>query len=192
MNDALAHFERLYRACPDPWQVASRWYERRKRQLLLASLPQERYAQGFEAGCGNGQTTLSLAQRCDSLHAADFSNHAIEHARELLQQHAVTNVTLQLAHLPWQWPTLQFDLIVVAETAYYLDDAGLAQLLQCCHASLRDGGDLLFCHWRGEFHDRRQDTDAMHEQVSALPWLQSLMTHQETFRLDLWRRRHSA
>lgn len=47
MNSARQHFEQMYQADPDPWQVASRWYERRKRDLLLAALPRERYAHGF-------------------------------------------------------------------------------------------------------------------------------------------------
>ena len=33
---ALAHFESLYAASEDPWQVRQSWYEQRKRNLLLA------------------------------------------------------------------------------------------------------------------------------------------------------------
>ena len=73
MNGARQHFEQMYQADPDPWQVASRWYERRKRDLLLAALPRERYAHGFEPGCGNGETTQRLLQRCERLCAVDFS-----------------------------------------------------------------------------------------------------------------------
>src|SRR5258708_25102140 len=66
---------------PDPWQVASRWYERRKRDLLLAALPRERYAHGFEPGCGNGETTQRLLQRCERLCAVDFSARAVDLCR---------------------------------------------------------------------------------------------------------------
>lgn len=191
MNDPRAHFDQLYRGDPDPWQVGSSWYECRKRQLLLASLPQKRYERGLEAGCGNGHATVALAARCNALHAADFSATAIEHARRQLRHHRISNATLHLMHLPWQWPALSFDLIVVAETAYYLDDAGVAGLLQRCRHSLRRGGHLLFCHWYGQFDDRRQDTDALHQQVTEQHWLTPVLRHEEAFRIDVWQRKDS-
>lgn len=191
MNDSRSHFEQLYRANPDPWQVANSWYECRKRQLLLSCLPQKRYERGFEAGCGTGHTTIELAARCGALHAADFSATAIEHARHLLRTHGTDNTTLHLLNLPWQWPAMSFDLIVVAETAYYLDNVSVTGLLQRCRQSLRGGGHLLFCHWRGAFHDRRQDTDALHQQVADQHWLTTLLKHEEAFRLDVWQRRDS-
>lgn len=36
---ASAHFSALYRGGDDPWQVRQRWYEQRKRALMLACLP---------------------------------------------------------------------------------------------------------------------------------------------------------
>jgi hypothetical protein len=40
---STAHFQQLYEQADDPWQVRQRWYEQRKRSLLLASLPAPRY-----------------------------------------------------------------------------------------------------------------------------------------------------
>ena len=34
-GDPLAPFDALYRTSPDPWGTETRWYERRKRALLL-------------------------------------------------------------------------------------------------------------------------------------------------------------
>src|SRR5256885_1162621 len=191
MNGARQHFEQMYQADPDPWQVASRWYERRKRDLLLAALPRERYAHGFEPGCGNGETTQRLLQRCERLCAVDFSARAVDLCRErmapqdrarlrpalpreryahgfepgcgngeppqrLLQRcerlcavdfsaRAVdlcrermapqdrARLDLQALPLPWQWPQVPqvpqagFDLIVVSELAYYFDDAEIGR-----------------------------------------------------------------
>jgi hypothetical protein len=44
----------------DPWDTGS-WYERRKRALMLAALPQERYGTALEPGCGTGELTVELA-----------------------------------------------------------------------------------------------------------------------------------
>ena len=52
-----AYFEQLYCQDADPWLVRQRWYEERKRALLLASLPQRRYRHAYEPGCGNGCST---------------------------------------------------------------------------------------------------------------------------------------
>ena len=35
--------EEVHRDAEDPWGVDSRWYEHRKRDLLLAALPQPRF-----------------------------------------------------------------------------------------------------------------------------------------------------
>ncbi|WP_289240853.1 class I SAM-dependent methyltransferase [Delftia sp.] len=104
MNGARQHFERMYQADPDPWQVASRWYERRKRDLLLAALPRERYAHGFEPGCGNGEATQRLLQRCDRLCAVDFSDRAVDLCRQRIAPQDRARLDLQALPLPWQWP----------------------------------------------------------------------------------------
>jgi hypothetical protein len=43
LHMSTAHFQQLYEQADDPWQVRQRWYEQRKRSLLLASLPAPRY-----------------------------------------------------------------------------------------------------------------------------------------------------
>ena len=60
-----SYVEPLYRQDADPWRVRQRWYEERKRALLLASLPQRRYRHAYEPGCGNGELTAELARRCE-------------------------------------------------------------------------------------------------------------------------------
>jgi SAM-dependent methyltransferase len=71
------YFDALYDACDDPWGFRSRWYERRKRLLTMAMLPRERYRRAFEPGCGNGELSAQLADRCDSLLAADLNETAV-------------------------------------------------------------------------------------------------------------------
>jgi hypothetical protein len=64
------HFDELFRLDADPWRTRTRWYEVRKRALTLAALPQERYERACEPGCGAGEMTAALAQRCGSVVAA--------------------------------------------------------------------------------------------------------------------------
>lgn len=190
MSATIDHFEALYRADADPWQVASAWYERRKRALLLASLPDERYTLGIELGCGNGEATRLLAQRCDQLHAVDGAPAALTSCRQRLQQDRIDNVTLYDMLLPVQWPTVEgADLIVVSELAYYFDDDDLARFGARIASSLRPGGHLAMCHWRLPFDDRRQETVHAHASVAAAASLHLCIQHREdAFQLDVWTR----
>lgn len=47
-------FDPLFARGPDPWHFEGSWYEARKRDLLLASLPHARYESIFEPGCAGG------------------------------------------------------------------------------------------------------------------------------------------
>lgn len=189
--DALArHFDALYRASDDPWHVRDAWYECRKRALLLASLRRARYDHALETGCGNGGMTCALAARCRRVTAVDLSPAAIRRCRAHLASQRASGVQALALRLPDAWPAVPpggFDLVVVSEMAYYLDDDALARFLARVRASLRPGGELVACHWRGAFNDRRQDTEALHAALGALPGLAPLLTHQEPeFRLDAW------
>lgn len=192
MGAMSEHFERLYRAQADPWHVRTAWYERRKRALLLAMLGRETYLHAFEPGCGAGDLTRILARRCSRLCAVDVSIAAIGHCRGRLAADGISNVDIMVMDLPRHWPPAPpegFDLIIVSELAYYLDEAALAQFLSTLDATLAHGGELVACHWRQAFHDRLQSTDALHEAMAALPGLALQSHHLEAeFRMDLWRR----
>ncbi|ANF57370.1 class I SAM-dependent methyltransferase [Halotalea alkalilenta] len=190
MSERIEHFDRLYRDDADPWQVEASWYERRKRALVLAALPRERYRHAFEPGCGNGAMTRQLAQRCDTLLAADFSAEAVAIARETLA--TSPHVQVERLHLPEQWPApgaAQFDLILVSELAYYLDDADLACFISHCVDSLNPAGDLVLCHWRHPFDDRRHDVESMYRRFDRAKALSATIHHIETdFQLGVWQR----
>ena len=50
---AQPYFDELHEQ-EDPFGYRSRWYEERKRALLLASLSQRQFHRGWELGCSNG------------------------------------------------------------------------------------------------------------------------------------------
>lgn len=155
------HFEALYAADDDPWQVRASWYEQRKRALLLASLHRQRYRHAFEPGCGNGELSAALAQRCERLLAVDGAASAVAAARRRLRH--LPGCRVEQASLPDDWPTAQqFDLIVISELAYYFDAPALRAMAASALASLAPGALLLLCHWRHDFDDRVSATDAVH------------------------------
>jgi len=186
--DRLRHFEALYSASDDPWDVRGAWYEQRKRALLLASLARPHYASVFEPGCGNGEMSAALASRCARLLGCDGAASALEAARRRLAD--TRNVCFEQRRLPHDWPhTERFDLIVVSELAYYFSLPDVDAMLSAAVACLKPGGELVLCHYLGEFDDRASTTEAVHGAAHATPGLRRLLRHQdERFLLETWRK----
>lgn len=182
-----AHFDALHRDSADPWGVHSRWYERRKTQLLLAALPREHYGTVFEPGCSVGGNSAALAERCDRLLASDASAPAVVHARRALA--GCPHAHVEHWSLPWQWPVDRSDLVVVAELAYYLDDDAFNRFLDWVPGSLRDGGQLVMCHWRARISDAHRSGDAVHaDAFRRLPLLSVGGWQDKDMRIDVWQR----
>ena len=188
-----AYFEQLYQDDADPWRVRQRWYEARKRALLLACLPQQRYRNAYEPGCGNGELTLALARRCERLLAADFSAEALQLARQRLSDaRQEGNVTFERHRLPQDWPRTtkgveKFDLVVISEIAYYLSAEELAQVVEHSVAGLAPGGNIVLCHWRAPFTQRILSTVRVHDAFQHAPGLHCLVRHEEAdFLLGVW------
>ena len=182
------HFEALYAASDDPWQVRERWYEQRKRALLLACLGKPHYRSAFEPGCGNGEMTAALAPRCDRLLACDGAASALTAARRRLGADAA-HIRIEQRSLPAGWPAGErFDLIVMSELGYYFDGAALDAILAMAHAHLDADGELVLCHWRHDFDDRVMPTADLHARAAALPGLVRTVQHEERdFLLEAWR-----
>ncbi len=181
------HFDDLYAASEDPWQVRERWYEQRKRAIVLACLGKARYRSAFEPGCGNGEMTAYLAPRCERLLACDGAAGAVAAARKRVGDNA-PGTRIEQRSLPSDWPAAErFDLIVISELGYYFDDAALASMLAMARANLGDDGELVLCHWLHDFDDRLTSTAALHARVAALPGLVRSLHHQDRdFLLDAW------
>ncbi|MFD1261817.1 class I SAM-dependent methyltransferase [Entomomonas asaccharolytica] len=182
------YFDQLYQSSDKPWQNEDDWYEKRKRHLINACLIKQHYNQILELGCGTGFNTELLSKRCNFLLGFDFSSIALEIAKEKLAEQS--HVEFRCLDLPAQWPAdtkAKFDLIVVSEFAYYLTDDDLKLIISCCVNSLAVDGELIFCNWLPDCHDRLQDTQHIHQLVSQTHNLRHQLTHKDKlFLIDSW------
>lgn len=188
-----AHFRALYDDSADPWHTADSWYEQRKLSILLAILPKARFSSAYEPGCGNGALTLALAARCDRLVASDFCDEAVR--LTLARLKGIQHVQVTRQSLPEQWPAGEersFDLIVLSELCYYLDDKQLRATVSLSVDSLLPAGHLLACHWKRPFDDRQQETAGIHGLFEAHDELRACAHYEdEEFRLDVWQKQDS-
>ena len=133
----------------DPWGFTDRWYEQRKRAVTLASLPRPRFRRALEVGCSVGVLTAELAPRCDALLAVDLAKAAVEEARR--RTAGMPGVEVRRMQAATEWPEGTFDLVVLSEVGYYLDGAGVEQLLDWCLSSLTEDEHL----WLAQLLDRQ-------------------------------------
>lgn len=168
---SASYFDDLYNGNIDPWQYQTRWYEKRKRDMCLAVLPQAQYYNAIELGCGNGVFSELLASRSQNLVSIDGNEHAVHLAQERLQH--LAHVKVIQATIPNSLATLDesilqryplskessspenlsaaktgFDLIVISEILYYLSAADIDTVIKWAQRNLAVGGTLLCCHWR--------------------------------------------
>jgi cyclopropane fatty-acyl-phospholipid synthase-like methyltransferase len=148
------YFDAMYARSPDPWQLADRWYERRKYAITMAMLPLARYRHAYEPGCSVGVLTELLAARCDHVTATDVAEAALAAAADRLEcAGCAANVTLERGSLDAAWPTTDFDLIVLSEVAYYLDAKSLRAVLDRECPLLAAGATVIAAHWRHPVND---------------------------------------
>lgn len=183
--DQPAYFDAMFAASDDPWKFQSRWYERRKRALTLACLPDDRYTHGFEPGCANGELSARLATRCDRLLVSDGIDKAVALSRARLKDHG--NVEVRKAWMPADWPRDKFDLIVLSEFLFYLQPEVVEEIARKAGAALLPGGVILACHWRHPIAHCVLTGDIAHdivERVLQLP--RQCQVLEPDLRLDVW------
>ncbi|MDM0090451.1 MULTISPECIES: class I SAM-dependent methyltransferase [unclassified Variovorax] len=184
--DRLAYFESLYGGSDDPYGLRTRWYEERKRALLLAALPHRRYHSVYEPGCGAGELTVALAARCDRVLASDFSPQARASAQA--RTAALPNVRIAAHALPQDFPHADgpFDLVVVSELGYFLGEDAMQALARDCADALGEDGVLVACNWRPDFEARVLATDAVHRAFGATGLTRTVAHTESDFVLDIW------
>ena len=172
----------------DPWGFETRWYERRKRAIAMATLPRAELGDVFELGCSTGLLTRELATRARSVVAMDAAAAAVRAARSRLADRE--NVTVHQGTVPADWPAGTFETIVLSEVGYYLSATDLQHTIALIGASLADDGCLLACHWRHPVTEYPQTGDAVHEALRAVAEWEAISRHEERdFVLEVFTRR---
>lgn len=185
MNVDAGYFANLFASSDDPWAFRTRWYEKRKRELILASLPRQFYARVFEPACANGELSAALAERCAELVCHDLDDTAVSLARQRLAP--FEQVQVDQGRLPGDWPGGTFDLVVLGEIGYYLDAAAWLQVIEQAVASLAEGGGLLACHWLHPIDGCPQDGRQVHALLEQRLPLYRVLRHEEAdFLLEYW------
>lgn len=185
MSVDARYFADLFAASDDPWAFRTRWYEKRKRELVMASLPRQFYERIFEPACANGELSAALAERCTELVCHDLDGTAVALARQRLG--GLRNVQVGQGRLPGDWPGGSFDLIVLGEIGYYLDPEQWLQVIEQAVASLGEDGGLLACHWLHPIDGCPQNGRQVHALLEERLPLYRVLRHEEAdFLLEYW------
>lgn len=185
MKDTRQVFDRMFETSEDPWGFRTRWYEARKRLITLASLPASHYRSAYEPGCANGELAAALAPRCGRLRVSDGTQAAVHLSRSRLAE--FPQATVFQEWLPDEWPRETFDLIVLSELGFYLNDGAVAAIAACAKQSLGVAGTVLACHWRHPVDGFELHGDAVHTILDRQLGLPRLVHHEERdFVLDIW------
>ncbi|MBI3987739.1 MAG: methyltransferase domain-containing protein [Lentisphaerae bacterium] len=121
--DSPDEFERLFRWSQDPWNFEVSSYERGRLHSLLDVARQYPHASILEVGCAEGVFTSELSAIAKQVVAIDVSPTALARAKQRCKD--VTFVQSSLQDFRWD---SRFDLVVCAETLYYVKD--VAQAIQ--------------------------------------------------------------
>jgi 2-polyprenyl-3-methyl-5-hydroxy-6-metoxy-1,4-benzoquinol methylase len=181
------YFDDVYKANEDPWSFETSEYEKEKYKTTIDALPKNTYENAFEPGCSIGVLTQLLASKCKKLLAVDSAQAAVDKAKIRMQ--AQQHVTVAMMQVPSEFGSEQYDLIVLSEMAYYLNDKDLDLLKSTCLDHLQKGGHLIMVHYTPLVHDYPQTGDGVHDYFLKTTYenLKHLLHLQkETYRLDLF------
>lgn len=185
-------FDRLYAGAPgnDPWASGSPTYryQRLKYDTLSSLLPARRFSRALDIGCGLGLLAERLASRADHVLGIDISTVAIAAARARTSH--IPNVRYAQGDLLSLDAALngRYDLVVVADTIYYLppphDDALLKRVALCLARLLAPGGVLLVAnHYFARLDRASRLSRRIHEALRWSPALELFAEHRRPFYL---------
>ncbi|CCQ13866.1 putative uncharacterized protein [Rhodococcus sp. AW25M09] len=187
---SVEYFRDVYAEKDDPFMLDSKWYEKRKYALTMASLPKPQYRRALEPGCSIGVLTEHLAARCDQVVSTDVVQNAIDSARSRVGDTAAVEFALWSLSDDWSAlpePTVPFDLIVISEVGYYLDAADLASAMTRVVEHLETRGTLVVAHWRHAVDDYPLSGDQVHDIIAATTGLALLSRYlDEDVRIEVF------
>lgn len=181
-------FEEMYRADPDPWEVGTSWYERRKTALVMAMLRREKYRLAWDPACGTGDLAVELATRCERLVCSDLSETACDLTRARLTEAEVALIApggeaaVGLARLPSAVAIVEQcelparpaalaeakpDLVVLSEFLYYLDEEQRSRTWKLLDDVCDDSTDIVAVHWGPEPEQAHLSGSAAQRELNA-------------------------
>jgi len=187
-HDAGSAFDRLYGATHDPFgaTLPQFRYQRQKYETLLSMLPLRTYDKVLDIGCGLGVFARCLAPHAGSILGIDISEQAVRGARRLSRAH--DNLDFQQADIgAFAAHEGRFDLVVLADTLYYLSpltDAVLDGIAARMAELLAPGGLLMLVnHFFFAIDPPSRMTRRIHNRFIAAPELSLTAEHRRAFYL---------
>ena len=188
--DPTIAFDRLYAEAVnnDPWASKSpRYqYQRRKYNALAALLPDRQYRRALDLGCGLGLFTEHLAPRAADVIGIDISAVALGCAADRVS--GFGNVCLRQGDIMAleSEEDRSFDLIVIADTIYYLPppirDETLKNLVDRVARLLAPDGVLLLAnHYFPMPNAETRLTRRIHNAFEWSPALKLFAEHRRAF-----------
>ncbi len=182
-----AAFEAAYEA-GDPWASAdlSYRYQHRKYETLLSLLPPgRRFASALDLGSGVGHMSRMVLGRADSVLGLDVAQGAVD-AAGAVPAPGLRFERADVLDLPQSFDR-QFDLVVLADTLYYLqpmDDALLKRLALRVSGLLAPGGLCLLANhfFTGADQDSRLSR-RIHRAFAWSPGFDVVSEHRRPFYL---------
>lgn len=191
---AAAAFDKLYEETNDPFgaEMPQYRYQQRKYDCLLSMLPRQPYQRVLDIGCGLGSLTRKLAPFVEQVLGTDISAAAIDQARRLSAAHA-NIVYSQENMLDETRGEPGFDLIVLADTLYYIEpltETGLKTIALNVSSKLAPGGLLLVVdHYFFGVDKASRRTREIHDAFRWSPSLVCAAEHRRAFFLATLLRR---
>lgn len=142
------HFARLYAGGGDPWHVRSSPYEIGKREAAVRLLAGRRHRRALEAGCGEGHLTAALVREGIAEEAVGFDREPVI-VRRAAAMGWGERVRFEVGSMPDGMPEGRFDLAVLSEVLYFLDEEKLQALARNLAKRLEPGATLLVVSYLG-------------------------------------------
>ncbi|WP_181408126.1 PIG-L family deacetylase [Pararhizobium mangrovi] len=144
------HFADLYANDGDPWHVRSSRYEADKRADNIDQLSGTHHTRGLDVACGEGHLAAALVEAgvVPALTGIDRDPGIVARARTV---HAgISGLDFVEGALPEGLPDGPFDLAIVSEILYFLDEEGSRILAEGLIERLQPGGDILVVDYLGD------------------------------------------
>ncbi len=185
-------FDSVYRADPDPWRVRTSFYERRKLEIVLASLSAASYHRAWDPACGVGELAARLGARATSVLATDASVEAVALTQARVAD--LPTVAVRQHALPDAPGPEPYELIALCEFLYYLDADDRRATLDLVDRLASPSGELVSVHWRHKPHDAWLSGAAVQDEIDAhlrqRDWQRLVHHHDVDFVLASYRRTH--